>query len=92
MRLIKYEINKIIASRTVLRVLITLLIFNALICAYHISKYPKSFYDTVDYVFNLYYESPETLEQQYEEYTSAISFENNILKERQVSRRGQASR
>lgn len=81
MRLIKYEINKIIASRTVLRVLITLLIFNALICAYHISKYPKSFYDTVDYVFNLYYESPETLEQQYEEYTSAISFENNILKE-----------
>lgn len=78
MRLIKYEINKIIASRIILRVLISLLIVNALICGYHISKYPKSFYDTIDYVFSLYCESPETIEQQYEEYTSAISIANDI--------------
>lgn len=43
MRLIKYEINKIIASRIILRVLISLLIVNALICGYHISKYPEVF-------------------------------------------------
>ena len=78
MRLIKYEINKIIASRIILRVPISLLIVNALICGYHISKYPKSFYDTIDYVFSLYCESPETIEQQYEEYTSAISIANDI--------------
>lgn len=38
----------------------------------------KSFYDTIDYVFSLYCESPETIEQQYEEYTSAISIANDI--------------
>lgn len=81
MRLIKYELDKIIASRMVLRVLISLLTVNALICGYHVSKYPKSFYDTIDYVFNLYCESPETIEQQYEEYISAISFENDIWRE-----------
>lgn len=78
MRLIKYEISKVFASPVIRRSLIVLLILNALFCYYNISEYPKSFYDTIDYVFEEYEKSPDTVEKQYADFSVAVAVENEI--------------
>mgnify|MGYP003321316450 FL=1 len=78
MRLIKYEISKVFASPVIRRSLIVLLILNALFCYYNISEYPKSFYDTIDYVFEEYEKSPDTVEKQYADFSEAVALENEI--------------
>ena len=78
MRLIKYEISKVFASPVIRRSLIVLLILNALFCYYNISEYPKSFYDTIDYVFEEYEKSPDTVEKQYVDFSEAVALENEI--------------